>query len=188
MRGRVASLGGMLGGILAGGAIVAGLWIASIRARPHRHDAVIRAAAAQFGLPPALVKAVVWRESAFRARARGGHGEIGLMQLTETAAQEWADSRRDTGFVHEHLLDPGTNTLAGCHYLAKLVRRYPHTDNPWAYALADYNAGRGNVLRWMKGPASTNSEAFLEAMTYPGTREYVRAILARRPRYEGDFR
>jgi soluble lytic murein transglycosylase len=163
-------------------------WLVGRLRRGHRYDALIRECAAAHRLPPALVKAVIWRESAFDAAARGTHGELGLMQLTETAAQEWADARGDAQFQHVHVLDPRTNALAAGHYLAKLVRRYGRTDNPWAYALADYNAGRANVLRWMKGPAETNSAAFLEAMTFPGTRAYVEAILARRADYEADFR
>jgi len=39
---------------------------------------------------PALIKAVAWRESKFDTHARGRAGEIGLMQLREEAAQEWA--------------------------------------------------------------------------------------------------
>jgi hypothetical protein len=54
-------------------------------------------------------------------------------------------------------------------------------------ALADYNAGRSNVLRWNKGAASTNSALFLQQMDFPGTREYIRSILKRKPRYEGQF-
>ena len=155
--------------------------------REHRHDALIRGAAAQHGLPAELVKAVVWRESRFNEAAMGSKGEIGLMQVTADAAQEWADTRRDRMFRPVHLLDPSTNLHAGTFYLAKVARRYAATDRPLAYALADYNAGRGNVLRWMKGPAQTNSGAFLEAMTFPGTRDYVRSILARVPRYREDF-
>ena len=146
-------------------------------------DVPIRAAAQRYGLDPALVKAVVWRESRFNPRARGRAQEIGLMQLREEAAQEWADAERIDGFEHEHCFDPGTNTMAGAFYLSKLLRRYSRTDNPAAYALADYNAGRANVLRWNKGEASTNSAAFLAQITFPGTREYVRSILHRRDRY-----
>jgi soluble lytic murein transglycosylase len=156
--------------------------------RERRYDRLIRSASSQHGLPPALVKAVVWRESRFDPDARGSHGEFGLMQVTETAAQEWADWRGDRGFRHEHTLDAATNLHAGCFYLSRLCRRYQATDRPYAFALADYNAGRGNVLRWAKGPAATNSAAFLEAMTFPRTREYVEAILARQPRYVADFR
>ena len=55
-------------------------------------DAAIQAAAQRYGVEPALIKAVVWRESKFHAEARGRAGEIGLMQLREETAQEWADA------------------------------------------------------------------------------------------------
>jgi soluble lytic murein transglycosylase len=75
--------------------------------------------------------------------------------------------------------------------LSKVLQRYAATDNPAAYALADYNAGRRNVLRWMSATnapqARTNSAQFLAAMTYPGTRQYVEQILERRRRYESQF-
>ena len=84
-------------------------------------------------------------------------------------------------------MDPGTNTLAGTWYLGKLLRRYPRTDNPVPYALADYNAGRGHVLRWNTGAAATNSAAFLREMTFPGTRKYVEAVMHRREYYAAQF-
>lgn len=143
----------------------------------HSQDAVIRAAAARYRLDPALVKAIVWRESGFHPNARGRAGEIGLMQLREDAAQEWADSEHVIGFVHEDCLDPRTNTLAGTWYLKKLLKRYRQTDNPIPYALADYNAGRANLLKWNSGAAQTNSSMFLEQIGFPGTRQYVEDIL-----------
>jgi soluble lytic murein transglycosylase len=155
--------------------------------REHRYDTAIREAARRYGLPPALVKAVVWRESRFDAGARGRAGEVGLMQLMDFTAQEWADNQHLTNFVHEQAFDPVTNTLAGSFYLAKAMRRYPATDNPYAYALADYNAGRGNVLKWMKGAGATNSEAFLSQMEFPGTRSYVQSILERYEKYRAGF-
>ena len=110
------------------------------------------------------------------------------MQVTEGAAQEWADARRDREFRFENILDARTNLHAGCFYLSKVTRRYLRTDHPYAYGLADYNAGRGNVLRWMQGPGLTNAAVFLGDVTYPGTREYVQSILGRAGRYEGEFR
>jgi soluble lytic murein transglycosylase len=154
----------------------------------HRYDTQIRTAAARYGLPPALVKAVVWRESNFDPAVVGKAGEIGLMQLMDETAHEWAGAMRLREFAHEHVFDPGTNTLAGSYYLAKLLRRYPGTDNPLPYALADYNAGRGNVLKWMAGPARTNSAAFLAQMTFPSTRAYIGAITERYAKYRAEFR
>ena len=166
---------------------VAGGWFFYLHWREHSQDAVIRAAAARYGLDGALVKAVVWRESWFDPAARGKAGEIGLMQIREPAAREWAEAEHLAGFHHEHILDPGSNTLAGAWYLAKLLRRYPHADDPLPYALADYNAGRGHVLRWNGGAAATNSQAFLAQMTFPGTRRYIEAITQRRERYRDGF-
>lgn len=166
-------------------------WWSYRHRQEHRFDAEIRTAAGRYGVAPALVKAVVWKESRFDPRARGRAGEIGLMQLMEDTAFEWAGSQRLTNFAHEQALHPGTNTLAGTYYLGKALRRYLKTDNPLPYALADYNAGRRNVLRWMSATnapqARTNSAQFLAAMTYPGTRQYVEQILERRRRYEPHF-
>lgn len=155
--------------------------------REHSQDTVIRAAAARYGVDGALVKAVVWRESWFDPGARGKAGEIGLMQIREPAAREWAEAERISGFHHEHILDPGSNTLAGTWYLAKLLRRYPQADDPVPYALADYNAGRGNVLKWNQGAAATNSQQFLAQMTFPGTRRYIETVAQRRERYREEF-
>jgi soluble lytic murein transglycosylase len=165
-----------------------GVWWGWEEWREHRYDGAIRAAAARYELDPALVKAVVWQESRFRADARGRAGELGLMQLRDLAAGEWADTERIAGFEHEHCLDAQTNLLAGAHYLAKLLRRYRQTDDPLPYALADYNAGRGNVIRWNHGAAATNSTIFIEQIGFPSTQAYVRNVLARREHYRREFR
>lgn len=159
-------------------------WLAR---RENRAEAHILAAARRYGVEPSLVKAVVWRESRFREDARGRAGELGLMQVGALAAQEWAEAERLEGFRHADLLDPRRNTLAGTWYLARLTRRYQQTDDPIAYALADYNAGRANVLRWIKGSASTNGAAFLDAIDFPSTRDYVIAVKARREVYRPVF-
>jgi len=138
-------------------------------------------------MEPALIKAVVWRESRFHPGVRGRAEEIGLMQLREEAAREWAAAEHLLNFEHEHCFDPGTNTLAGTWYLRKLLRRYAQTDNPLPYALADYNAGRGNVLKWNQGTAQTNSEVFIGQIGFPGTRDYVRSVLRRYEHYRPVF-
>jgi soluble lytic murein transglycosylase len=151
--------------------------------REHRFDSLISTAASRYQIDPALVKAVVWRESRFEPDARGRAGELGLMQIRADAAAEWAAAEHIPSFEHRACLDPATNTLAGAWYLKKLLLRYQQADNPAAYALADYNAGRSNVLKWLNGGAATNSSAFLEQIGFPGTRDYVRAVLRRAESY-----
>lgn len=155
--------------------------------RDHRYDKFIVAAAQRYKIDPALIKAICWRESRFNPNARGSAGELGLMQVRSTAAEEWARAEHIPAFRHDACLNPATNILAGTWYLQHVLRRYRQTDNPAAYALADYNAGRGNVLKWLNGPASTNSAIFVQQMGFHSTQEYVRTILRRRDVYRTQF-
>jgi len=167
--------------LIVGGSI---LWWQSQTRIDHSQDGPILEAATRYNLDPALVKAVVWKESRFQPLARGRRGEVGLRQLMDPAAQEWAETVRAYPLPERHLLDPRTNTLAGTWYLRKLLQRYRDTDNPVPYALADYNAGRGNVLRWAKAAAATNSQAFVNQIGFPSTRAYVETVIQRWKHYQ----
>ena len=155
--------------------------------RDHRFDAAIVGAARRYGVEPALVKAVVWRESWFNPAVQGRKNEFGLMQIRAEAAGEWARAEKIASFAPAQLFDPATNTLAGTWYLGKLLKRYPTADNPLPYALADYNAGRTHVLRWAKGAANTNNAMFLDQMDFPGTRTYVKTVMRRYEYYRPKF-
>lgn len=155
------------------------LWRRSSERLDHSQDAPIREAARRYKLDPALVKAVVWRESRFHPGVRGRAGEIGLMQLTDAAAQEWAETVGAYPLPEAHLYDPRTNALAGTWYLRKLMERYRKTDDPVPYALADYNAGRANVLKWAREGAATNSVEFVSQIAFPSTRHYVESVIRR---------
>jgi soluble lytic murein transglycosylase len=155
--------------------------------RDHSQDLPILAAARRYGVEPALVKAVVWRESRFNARRRGQAGEFGLMQIRAATAEDWASAAHLAGFKPDSLFNPATNTFAGAWYLDKLLKRYARTENPLPYALADYNAGRSNVLKWERGAAATNSTVFMGEINFPGTRAYVRSVMKRYEHYRPIF-
>lgn len=155
--------------------------------REHRYDRLIVAAAQKYKIDPALVKAICWRESRFHPNVRGNAGELGLMQVRSSAAQEWATAERVGDFHHQACLNPATNILVGTWYLQHVLKRYKQTDNPVAYALADYNAGRGNVLKWLGGSALTNSVAFVGNIGFPTTQDYVQAVMHRRDVYRDQF-
>jgi len=159
------------------------LWLWWSDRTDQSQDVPILAAARRYGLEPALIKAVVWRESRFKPTVHGSAGELGLMQLQEPAAQEGADAEHIETFDHLQCQDPGTDTMAGTWYLRKLIRRYQKTDDPLPYALADYNAGRGNVLKWNKGAAQTNHTVFIEQIGFPTTRTYVKEVIKRYHHY-----
>lgn len=150
-------------------------------------DKNILAAARKYGVDPALIKAVVWRESKFDPHARGTKGEMGLMQIMENTGLEWAGAQRVPLSGNSLLFDSTKNVDCGAWYLRKLLARYSQVDDPEPFALADYNAGRGNVLKWAKGSAATNSAQFIQQIGFPSTREYVRSVMQRRMKYAAQF-
>ena len=153
----------------------------------HSHDTAILAAAAKHRVHPALIKAVVWRESWFNPRAKGRSGEIGLMQIMKQTGSDWAAAEHVRVYLHERLYDPAKNTECGAWYLKKLLARYQRTDNPLPYALAAYNAGPGNVEKWRTGAAATNASAFVRQIRFPATKDYVLSVMKRFNRYAADF-
>lgn len=150
--------------------------------RFHRYDSLIREVGRQRGIDPMLIKAVVWRESKFQPRKTGGAGERGLMQVTEIAAEDWVKGEKIPDFKPDDLFDPATNILVGTWYLARAMERWNGKDTAEPFALAEYNAGRSRVNRWVDdtnmGHRAT-ADDLRESIDFPGTREYVRTILDR---------
>src|SRR5207244_12691645 len=82
-------------------------------ARFQQYDRLIRTVAVEHHLDTMLVKAVVWRETRFDPRKYGSHGERGLMQVTEKAANEWARENKIDNFHVDQLFDPRTKREEG---------------------------------------------------------------------------
>lgn len=154
----------------AGGLGVYGHWYL------HRFDPLIAEAARECGVEGALLRAVIWKESRFNPRRVGLAGEIGLMQVTEPAAREWAEAATNTDFEAADLFNPDVNVRAGAWYLARALRTWAAKADPVPYALAEYNAGHAAAARWA---ADDRNQAgrFCARIAYPTTAAYVRDIL-----------
>jgi len=170
--------------ILAPFLIIGLSWLGEIH-RSQKVGPLIAEAAAKHGLPLALVKAVVWRESDFEVRAVGNAGEIGLMQVTPGAAQDWARMHRIRSFRETDLFDPRTNLEVGTWYLSRAIRRWREdgADRPEVFGLAEYNAGITRARRWAASTPGLRTDEFLAAIDFPTTKAYVRSILRRNELY-----
>jgi peptidoglycan lytic transglycosylase len=155
-------------------------------ARFHQYDRLIRSVAVENHLDPMLVKAVVWRESRFDAKKYGSHGERGLMQVSERAANEWAHENKIANFHADQLFDPKINLEAGSWYLHRAVRHWAHQADPLPFALAEYNAGASRAQRWSGGNTAADipESKFLRNIDFPATRKYVESIIARHKFYQ----
>ncbi len=146
--------------------------------RHRAYDDAIASAAARHGVDPLLVKAVIWQESRFHPDKLGAHGERGLMQVTEPAAQDWVQGEGIETFVPTDLLDPKTNIEVGTWYLGRALRHWGSQDDPLPFALGEYNAGRSRVNRWSRGE-QMSAEELRTAMDIASTRAYVAAVSQR---------
>jgi soluble lytic murein transglycosylase len=151
------------------------------------YDALIRRAAQKYGVDPMLVKAIVWRESRFSPEKVGTSGERGLMQVTEGAASDWARAEKIETFVPTDLFDAQNNLEAGTWYVRNALEHWKKQDDPVPFALAEYNAGRQRVIRWValtKGGEHATAAEFLSVMDFPGTRQYIEDVVERRRYYQ----
>lgn len=131
----------------------AGLTEALMQKRAALYAPIIHKAAAQHGVSPQLVSAVIRVESCYDQRAVSRSGARGLMQLMPGTA-------RDLG-VHDSF-DAEQNIEGGVRYLARMLERF---DKDVRLGLAAYNAGPETV------------EAFQDVPPYPDTVSYVTRIL-----------
>ena len=142
---------------------------------PEDHTAAIAAAAKKHGLPEALVRAVVRKESGFRSRTVGKKGEIGLMQLLpQGAAGEWARVHKRPVPSRRELFHPERNLDIGCWYLSVTLNRWRRYRHGTELALADYNAGIRHARRW--APKNLSGDV-VSRIDWPGTRQYVTDIM-----------
>lgn len=87
------------------------------------------------GVPLELAHAVVWAESRYRVLARGGSGEVGLMQIMPATA----DLMGYRGSIDD-LFHPESNIKYGMKYLGGARRR---SDGTLCGMILKYNAGHG---------------------------------------------
>jgi soluble lytic murein transglycosylase len=136
-----------------------------LRARyPLRYEHIVRGHADNYRLDPALVAAVIYQESKFRADARSDSGAVGLMQLLPETAKGIAARTGGSQFEVDDLYDPEINVRYGSWYLRHLIDKYGTEER----ALAAYNGGQGNLDR---------------GVMYPETRHYVDRVLELRGIY-----
>jgi hypothetical protein len=120
---------------------------------------LIRRAAAAYGVPENLIRAVIQQESGGRANAVSSAGAAGLMQLMPATA-------RALGVTD--VFNPVQNVFAGTRYLAELLQQF---GGDVRLALAAYNAGPNAVRQYQGIPPFTE------------TQHYVNQVLSLAARY-----
>ncbi len=136
-------------------------------------DNLILPDAQEFNFNPLFIFSVVRQESLFESFIRSSAAASGLMQIIPATGQDIASNLGwPENYTNDDLYRPIVNIRFGIDYLD--TQR--HTFNGDLYAaLAAYNGGPGNALRW-KNLAPNDPDLFLELIDFSETRDYIRRI------------
>lgn len=167
--------------LLLAGVTLAARYIVIPRLFPLRYQQAVVQYAAQYGLEPSLVFGVIHTESRFRPEVVSAKEARGLMQITDGTG-EWAAAKLGiTNFSSHSLYNPETNIQIGCWYLNNLYNQF---HGNWETALAAYNAGSGNVTKWLADSQySTNGET-LQEIPFEETKNYVKRVMRTQKIYQ----
>lgn len=121
-------------------------------------------------LNPLLVTGLIRQESRFEPEIGSIAGARGLMQVMPGTGQWIADKIQ----LQEYdLNDPNDNVKLGTWYLDHTHQEY---NNHSLFAVASYNAGPGNVAKWIRKYDTTDPDAFIEQIPFAETKGYVEAV------------
>ncbi|HVH67419.1 MAG TPA: transglycosylase SLT domain-containing protein [Gemmatimonadales bacterium] len=140
---------------------------------PWPNRQAVEGEAAEFGVDPMLLVAIVRQESVFDAQALSPAGARGLAQLLPGTAALTARGL-DVTFYPEWITVPDLNLHLGAAHLQELLQRF---GGRVELAVAAYNAGAAPVMRWLGRADSSDPDEFIELIPYQETRGYVRSVL-----------
>ncbi len=126
----------------------------------------------EYGVEEELVYAIIKAESNFDPDAVSNKNAQGLMQLMYATAEEVAQ-KSGIELTKGNILDPEININIGTKYISRLLEKYECVE----VALAAYNAGSGNVDKWIKDGVIQSDGSDIENIPFKETNTYVRKIM-----------
>ena len=147
----------------------------TVRDHQVRYRDLIEQYAADYGLNPAYVSAIIKQESSFDPKAVSKKGAMGLMQFMpntfDWVAPNCGISKSDTDAVFE----PENAIKMGC-YLLKYIIRQLGSDDPVLVACA-YHAGWGTVPSWLQNYSTDGKTLQVSQIPKADTRTYAGRVL-----------
>jgi soluble lytic murein transglycosylase len=125
-----------------------------------------------------LAHGITRQESSFDRAAVSHAGARGLMQLMPGTAREQSGKLGMPYDFGRLTSDPAYNVMLGTSYFERLLRQW---GGHAPMAVASYNAGAGNVNKWVRANGDprggTDIVTWIEAIPYSETRNYVQRVL-----------
>lgn len=140
---------------------------------PLKYGEYVEKYSREYDIDPYMVYAIIKAESNFNPDAKSASDAVGLMQIMEATAIETAN-KMELDVAEEDLFDPELNIKIGLKYFADLLSKY---DNNYYLAIIAYNAGIGNVDKWIEEGTIKYDASDIENVPFKETNNYVRKIL-----------
>ncbi len=121
-------------------------------------------------LNPLLVTALIRQESRFEKEIRSPVGATGLMQVMPDTGKFISKQINTKDYS---LTDPNDNINFGTWYLDYTHDKYKNNS---LLAVASYNAGPGNVGKWLKRFSKNDPDEFVEQIPFKETKGYVESV------------
>ncbi|MNE39724.1 Soluble lytic murein transglycosylase precursor [compost metagenome] len=142
---------------------------------PVYYKADIKASASNYGLEPQLVAAIIRSESNYQTGRESRKGALGLMQIMpDTAA--WVVQKAGFREVTEDMLlhRADVSIEVGTWYLHSLHKQFDHNS---IAVIAAYNAGPGNVRKWMDSGVWDGTQDTISQIPFGETRHYIQRVI-----------
>jgi len=140
---------------------------------PLKYSEYVEKYAKEYDVDKYLVYAIIKVESNFKEDAKSASDAIGLMQIMEATAFETAN-KMGLYISEKDLFNPELNIKIGLKYFISLLEKYNHNYN---LAIIAYNAGIGNVDKWIQDGTIKEDGTDVENVPFKETNNYVRKIL-----------
>ncbi|MBR4078875.1 MAG: lytic transglycosylase domain-containing protein [Christensenellaceae bacterium] len=140
---------------------------------PLEYEETVLKYSEEYGVDPALICGVIATESRFDADAKSEKGAMGLMQIMPETGEWIAGKIGIKDFSEEMLTEPAVNIEMGTWYLTYLADRF---DREADTVIAAYNAGHGNVEKWLKDAQYSDDGRTLSEIPFDETRNYVKKV------------
>lgn len=147
---------------------------------PIRYENLVRENAEKYQINPFIVLAVIRVESNFDPSQRSNRGAVGLMQVMPKTAEWIVKYKRQSEDLLTQIDVPHVNIDMGTWFLMALYKEF---NENWIATLAAYNAGPGNVNKWIKD-GWTPSVDTIDEIPFGETRHYVQRVLYYVNKYE----
>ena len=157
--------------------VILGITILKTFVYPLKYEDIVLTNSNKYNLDPYLVFAVINVESNFKKMALSSRNAKGLMQMTESTAQEMNEMTNTTDYItEESLYNENINIELGCKYLSDLIARY---NGNYYLAVCAYNAGIGNVNSWIEdGKMSETLDTTDISLPFLETTNYLKKVIS----------